>query len=116
MAAQKYNDLAIVGRTGLHSRQVPRANGALHEQVDDPYGHAGELLEEGEGGAGGGGSVELLSRCVLEPAKDANHSVMHDVLPAELVSVYHLYGRKGYFVQLTSDTGLASIGLMPFGT
>jgi hypothetical protein len=61
------------------------------------------------------GSVELLSGSLPESAKDANDSVMHDVLPVEVVSVYHLYDRKEHFVQLFPDTRFASIGLMPFG-
>jgi hypothetical protein len=40
------------------------------------------------------GSVELIGGGLLELAKDANDSVMHDVLPAEVVSVYHLYDRE----------------------
>jgi hypothetical protein len=59
-------------------------------------------------------SVELLGGSVLESAKNANDPVMHRVLPAEVVSVYQLYGRKCHFVQLVLDMELASIDLMPF--
>jgi hypothetical protein len=38
-------------------------------------------------------SVELLGGGLLESAKDANDWLMHDVLPAKVDSVYHLYGR-----------------------
>jgi hypothetical protein len=60
------------------------------------------------------GSVELFGRGLLELAKDANDSAVHNVLPAKVVSVYHLYGREHQFVQLVLDMTFMSIGLMPF--
>ena len=62
------------------------------------------------------GSVELLSGGLLKPAKDANDSVVHNVLPAEVVSVYHLYDSEHQFVQPFEHMAFMSISLMPFGT
>jgi hypothetical protein len=45
------------------------------------------------------GSVQLLGGGLLESAKDAHDPVMHDVIPVEVASVYHLYGRNSLFVQ-----------------
>lgn len=62
------------------------------------------------------GSVELVGGGLLKLAKDANDSVVHDVLPAEVVSVYHLYDSEYQFVQPFAHMVFMSIGLTPFGT
>jgi hypothetical protein len=59
-------------------------------------------------------SVQLLGGGLLESSKDANHSEMHDVLPAKMVFLYHLYDRERCLVQLILGMRLVSIGLVSF--
>jgi hypothetical protein len=62
------------------------------------------------------GSVELLSGGLLEWVEDTDDSIMHDVLPAAIVFVYHMYAREGHFIQLVLAKSFTSTGLMSFPT
>jgi hypothetical protein len=90
----------------LHQEDVDRGDGV--EEALSPF--MADITTNGEDG----GSIEKSRGVSLEAVKDANNPVMHDVLPAEVASVYHLYDRKRYFVQLFMEMRVVSIRLMPF--